>query len=158
MTLPLKCWTRPGLIVYSPSPWTYATSTPYARPLRRVGCETFGGQQLISHCELHEFVTEGTPCIILMANVGISVWMRKVPGRPCLTKGLIWELQSISRICPQFVLYRLWFNKRRVYPYFHSLTHGDGIDPVKQSKYYGCWCPGSLCRLNISTHEIDYAE
>ena len=34
-------------------------------------------------CELHEYVTEGTSCILLTDNVGFSLWMRKVPGRPC---------------------------------------------------------------------------
>ena len=26
------------------------------------------------------------------------------------------------------------------------------------SQYHSCWCPGSLCRQDISTHDIDYIE
>ena len=25
-------------------------------------------------------------------------------------------------------------------------------------QYHGCWCPGSLCRQDISTHDTDYVE
>ena len=32
------------------------------------------------------------------------------------------------------------------------------INSVQHSKYHGCWCPGSLRRQDISTHDIDYVE
>ena len=42
--------------------------------------------------------------------------------------------------------------------YFKPLTCGDRIIPVQHSQYRGCWCPGSLCRQDISTHDIDCVE
>ena len=35
---------------------------------------------------------------------------------------------------------------------------GDRINSVEHSKYHSCWCPGSLRRQDISTHDIDYIE
>ena len=35
---------------------------------------------------------------------------------------------------------------------------GNWINSVQHSKYHGCWCPGSLRRQDISTHDIDYVE
>ena len=35
---------------------------------------------------------------------------------------------------------------------------GDQINLVHQSKYHGCWCPGSLHHQDISTHDLDYVE
>ena len=39
-----------------------------------------------------------------------------------------------------------------------TITCRDWINPVQQSKYHGCWCPGSLRPQVISTHDIDYVE
>ena len=36
------------------------------------------------------------------------------------------------------------------------LTYGDWINLIRHSKYHGCWCPGSLHRQDISTHDTDY--
>ena len=38
------------------------------------------------------------------------------------------------------------------------LACGDRINSVQHCKYHGCWCPGSLRRQDISTHDIDYVE
>ena len=35
---------------------------------------------------------------------------------------------------------------------------GDRVISVEQDQYHGCWCPGSLRRQNISTHDADYVE
>ena len=35
---------------------------------------------------------------------------------------------------------------------------GDRIIPVQHSQYHGLWCPGSLRRQDIGTHDIDYVE
>ena len=35
---------------------------------------------------------------------------------------------------------------------------GDRVNSVQHSKYHGYWCPGSLRRQDISTHDIDYVE
>ena len=35
---------------------------------------------------------------------------------------------------------------------------GNLINLVQTSQYHGCWCPGSLCCQDISTHDIDYIE
>ena len=43
-------------------------------------------------------------------------------------------------------------SRLKLYP----LTCGDRIIPVQQSQYYGCCCPGSLRRQDISTHDINY--
>ena len=34
----------------------------------------------------------------------------------------------------------------------------DQINSVQHSKYHGCWCPGSLHRQDISTHDINYVK
>ena len=34
----------------------------------------------------------------------------------------------------------------------------DWVTSVKLGQYHGCWCPGSLCHQNISSHDIDYVE
>ena len=47
-------------------------------------------------CELHEYVTEGTSCILLTDNVGFSLWMRKVPGRPCPKLGIRGPFTSLG--------------------------------------------------------------
>ena len=39
-----------------------------------------------------------------------------------------------------------------------TLTCRDQIDLVQQNRYHDCWCPGSLCRQDISTHDIDYVN
>ena len=43
---------------------------------------------------------------------------------------------------------------------FHikSLTCGDRVNSVKLGQYHGFWCPGSLRRQDISSHDIDYVE
>ena len=38
------------------------------------------------------------------------------------------------------------------------LMSKDRINPVQHNKYHGCWCPGSLCRQVISSHDINYVE
>ena len=38
------------------------------------------------------------------------------------------------------------------------LTCREQIVPVQHRKYHGCWCPGSLRRQDISTHDIGYVE
>ena len=38
------------------------------------------------------------------------------------------------------------------------LTCGDRVISVSLGQYYGCWCPGSLRRQGISSHDIDYVE
>ena len=35
---------------------------------------------------------------------------------------------------------------------------GDWITLIQHSKYHGYWCTGSLCRQDISNHDIDYVE
>ena len=32
------------------------------------------------------------------------------------------------------------------------------IISVKLGQYHGCWCPSSLRRQDISSHDIDYVE
>ena len=32
------------------------------------------------------------------------------------------------------------------------------VNSVQHSKYLGCWCSGSLCRQDISNHDIDFVE
>ena len=32
------------------------------------------------------------------------------------------------------------------------------INSVKLGQYHGYWCPGSLRRQDISSHDIDYVE
>ena len=34
----------------------------------------------------------------------------------------------------------------------------DRVNSVKLGQYHGCWCPGSLRRQDISSHDIDYVE
>ena len=29
---------------------------------------------------------------------------------------------------------------------------------VQLREYHGCWCPGSFCRQDIISHDIDYIE
>ena len=38
------------------------------------------------------------------------------------------------------------------------LACGDRNIPVHHRKYHSCWCPGSLCPQDISTHDISYVE
>ena len=38
------------------------------------------------------------------------------------------------------------------------LTCGDRVFPVYLGQYHGCWCPGSLRRKDISSHDIEYIE
>ena len=38
------------------------------------------------------------------------------------------------------------------------LTCGDRINSVQDCQLHGCWCPGSLRRHDISTHDVDYVE
>ena len=38
------------------------------------------------------------------------------------------------------------------------LTCGDRVNSVWLGQYHGCWCPGSLRRQDISSHDIDYVE
>ena len=38
------------------------------------------------------------------------------------------------------------------------LTCGDRVNSVQLGQYHGCWCPSSLRRQDISSHDIDYAE
>ena len=54
--------------------------------------------------------------------------------------------------------------KSHTHTQIHKHTHttdlkplkcGHRINPVQHSKYHGCWCPGSLRRQDISTHDID---
>ena len=35
---------------------------------------------------------------------------------------------------------------------------GDRVNSVYLGQYHGCWCPGSLRRQDISSHDIDYIE
>ena len=35
---------------------------------------------------------------------------------------------------------------------------GDRVNSVQLGQYHGCWCPGSLRRQDISSHDIDYVE
>ena len=37
-------------------------------------------------------------------------------------------------------------------------TCGDRINSVQPREYHGCWCPGSLRRQDISTHDIDNVD
>ena len=38
------------------------------------------------------------------------------------------------------------------------LTCGDRVNSVYLGQYHGCWCPGSLRRQDINSHDIDYIE
>ena len=38
----------------------------------------------------------------------------------------------------------------------NELMCRDQINLVQHCKYLGCWCPGSLCRQDISTHDVDW--
>ena len=38
------------------------------------------------------------------------------------------------------------------------LTCGDRVISVELGQYHGCWCPGSLRRQDISSHDIDHVE
>ena len=40
----------------------------------------------------------------------------------------------------------------------YPLTCGDRVISVWLGQYHGCWCPGSLRRQDISSHDIDYVE
>ena len=44
------------------------------------------------------------------------------------------------------------------YGYFKLLTCGDRVISVKLGQYHDCWCPGSLRRQDIISHDIDYVE
>ena len=35
---------------------------------------------------------------------------------------------------------------------------GDRVNSVYLGLYYGCWCSGSLCRQDITSHDIGYIE
>ena len=48
----------------------------------------------------------------------------------------------------------LWYNVTVCYP----LTCGDRVISVWLCQYHGCWCPGSLRRQDISSHDIDYVQ
>ena len=37
-------------------------------------------------------------------------------------------------------------------------VRGDWVISVYLGQYHGCWCPGSLRRQDISSHDIDYIE
>ena len=41
---------------------------------------------------------------------------------------------------------------------FESLNVRRLINSVQRSQYHGYWWQGSLCRLDISAHDIDYVE
>ena len=38
------------------------------------------------------------------------------------------------------------------------ITCRDRVNSVYLGQYHGCWCPGSLRRQDISSHDIDYIE
>ena len=40
----------------------------------------------------------------------------------------------------------------------HALTLNMRVISVYLGQYHGCWCPGSLRRQDISSHDIDYIE
>ena len=42
--------------------------------------------------------------------------------------------------------------------FFQSLTCRDRIIPVLHRQYHDCWYPGSLCRQDISIHDIEHVE
>ena len=54
---------------------------------------------------------------------------------------------------PQYTSARL-HSSCLIYP----LKCGDRINAVQHCQYHGCWCPGSLRRQDISTHDTDYVE
>ena len=42
--------------------------------------------------------------------------------------------------------------------FYYPLKYGDRIILVQHIQYHRCWCPGSLRRQHISTHDIEYIE
>ena len=38
------------------------------------------------------------------------------------------------------------------------VTRRDRINPVQHGKYHGCWCPHSMCRLDISNYGTEYVK
>ena len=47
---------------------------------------------------------------------------------------------------------KLWIMTVVINPYIWKWQN----IPCKLGQYHGCWCPGSLCHLVISSHGIDY--
>ena len=41
---------------------------------------------------------------------------------------------------------------------YWPLTCGDQVISVYLVQYHDCWCPGSLCRQDISNHDIGHVE
>ena len=39
-----------------------------------------------------------------------------------------------------------------------QLTLNVRVNSVYLGQYHGCWCPGSLRRQDMSSHDIDYIE
>ena len=65
-------------------------------------------------------------------------------------------------ICPYYagLLYRQW-GDRIIAPMpvnDMSKTCGDRVISVYLGQYHGCWCPGSLLRQDIGSHDIEYLE
>ena len=85
---------------------------------------------------------------------------------------LHWGIKSyIMRICLQIVTLLLiciyssffvaWENpssKSVTWESCYPLTCGDRVISVWLGQYHGCWCPGSLRRQDINSHDIDYVE
>ena len=66
-------------------------------------------------------------------------------------------LSSITKVLLTHTLASFW-GKQSCFTYMDPLTYEDRIDSVQHSQYHGCWCPGSVRRQDISTHDIHNVE
>ena len=128
-----------------------------------------------SHCAGNPAVTGGFPSQRASNDHGMNLRSThdQCSWRRCCTKyRLIWRCCKAPSNGCQSWKWRSWHpvgghhEKTRGGQYLQYCkinniyinTTGDRINQVQHSKYYGCWCPGSLRRQVISIHDIDYVE
>ena len=81
------------------------------------------------------------PCGISHLYIQIARWCREMFKIP--DENVVCIISVFQRICNSQL---------------KPLMCGGRINPIQQSKYHGCWCPGSLRRQVINIHHIDFVE